>query len=263
MKKIRLSSKIALMALGMVAANAWATPLTVTGIAGNYIVWDGSTTTLLPTPNAGLSAVTAALGGNAVAPGGNVELSKFGGPVTILAGTGSGHTFTLSSLTLADWTANGNALATRYIQGAATAAFGFQLTAPQLTFALNRFFTLDIDPGVTVLNPWQSVSDPNISYVDINGTTVSIGLAGLLDASPFLTSISGIPLAPGKQASEVVKLSVDGADPTYLFGFAGTPSGIANPVFTANFEIKNVPEPGTLALLGLGIAGMLARRRRL
>ena len=261
-------TKATVAALAMAASfGASATPITLTSITGNYIVWDVNSTldptlkTLYPTPNAGLGAAAIALGGNPATPGGNVELSKFGGPFTVLSGTADGHTVTFSSLVLTDWTANSNSLAISYIQDAATAAFGSMLTPAQLAVALGKFFNLSIGS----YKPWQLVSDPNISYVDITGDTLSFGLAGLLDASPFLSAISGIPLAPGKQASEVVKVSFDGADPTYHYGFHATASGVhaADGVsYSGNYPDPFVPEPAGLALFGLGLLGLLLTRRR-
>lgn len=260
-KSITRNVKTALIALGLTASfSAYAAPMTLTGISGNYTVWDGSPV-LVPVAS-NLANATTALGGNAAAPGGNVELSKFGGPLTVMSGIRGGHTVTLSSLQLTDWNANGNALATRYIQDASMAAFGFQLNGAQLSNALTSFFTLDLNPGAGVVNPWQMVSDPNISYVDISDNILAIGLAGLLDASPFLSGISGIQLPPGEQASEVVKVTFDGSDPMYLYGFKATPSGVsANGAFTGNYEVQ-VPEPTGLALVGIGLLGLIAGRRR-
>jgi len=254
---------VAALAL-MGSAGAYAVPMTLGDISGNYIVWDGAAQ--LSQVSSTLPNATTALGGNAAAPGGNVELSKYGGPLTVMSGTGGGHNITLSSLQLTDWSANGNALATSYIQDASMAAFGSNLTSAQLTTALSKFFTLDLDPGAGTLNPWQLVSDPNLSYVDITDNTLSIGLAGLLDASPFLSGISGIPLPAGKQASEVVKVSFDGGDAKYLYGFSATSSGVHasdGVSFTGNYEVtSSIPEPGSVALVGISLLGLLATRRR-
>lgn len=82
----------------------------------------------------------------------------------------------------------------------------------------------------------------------------------------FLKQLS--PLAPaGSQASEVVKVTYDGVT-SYLYSFAATASGVTagdvNGSYTGNYEVTThaVPVPGTLALLGLGITGLAALRRR-
>lgn len=260
-----MKTKALVAAVAMVASvSAYASPLAVVSVTGLANSWvDMGSGVLAPVPaNAANAAV--ALGGNAATPGGNLQLGAFGVQQGALTGTGDGHTVTLSSLSLADWTANGNALTNRYIQDAATAAFGAPLAAADLTTAISNFFNLNIG----IYKPWQLVSDPNISYVDITGNVISVGLAGLLDASPFLTAISGIQLPAGEQASEVVKMTVDGSGPIYLYGFAATASGVtmagdtSRTVFSGNYDVKFVPEPAGLALVGVGLLGLLVTRRR-
>ena len=236
-----MKTKALVAAMAIVASvGAHATPMSVVSVTGLAYSWvdtgSGALAPILATNfNAGF-----ALGGNAAAPGGNLQLGEFGTPAGqgSVTGTGNGHTVTLSSLSIDDWTASGNALTNRYIQDAATAAFGAPLAAVDLNTAISNFFTLNIGG----YKPWQLVSDPNVSYVDITGNTISVGLAGLLDATPFLEDISGIDLPAGKQASEVVKMTVDGSGPIYLYGFVATPSGVTmagptNPVFSGNYEI--------------------------
>lgn len=264
----RSTASLALVVSSMtVSVGAWAVPIANPVVTGVHTVFGVSAPGIL-TP--GVGSIATALTGNAADPTGNVELSKFGGPVTTLSGDISGNPITLSSLDLSDWTAGSNALATQYIQDAAMAAFGFNLIAGDLATALSSFFTLDILPGAGILNPWQLVSDPNISYVDGNSGGVSIGLAGLLDATLFLQGIAGslAIVPPGSQASEVVKVTYNGIT-DYLYGFSATPSGYhivgttgSTAPFTGNYEVKAVPEPAALWLFGIGLAGLLASRRR-
>jgi hypothetical protein len=81
------------------------------------------------------------------------------------------------------------ALTTQYIQGAATSIGAGIFTTAQMDASLLAFYA----PTATLggLAPWQLVSDPNISYVDSDGHTFHIGLAGFLDATNLLKAFFG------------------------------------------------------------------------
>lgn len=112
------------------------------------------------------------LAGSAAAPGGNVELSKFAGPVTTLSGTLGGTAISLRSLTLNDWFVGGNvatptALTSSYISAAYSATHGgAAISAPDLQAATMSFF------GIGGQSPYKFVSDPNVSYVMQDGDEV-------------------------------------------------------------------------------------------
>jgi hypothetical protein len=132
--------------------------MSVSSITGSYLLWnDVGGGLLLPTAKVGTgvpsaadaAALASALAGNAAAPGGNVELSKFGGPVTRLDGTFGGKSIRLESLELSDWKnldGSATALTKRYIEGAAVEA-GLTLTPAQYAAAVTAFFTPTVSLG--------------------------------------------------------------------------------------------------------------------
>ncbi|WP_291992952.1 NF038130 family PEP-CTERM protein [Candidatus Accumulibacter sp. ACC003] len=287
MNEFSNKTKIALAVLAMAASTgAAAVPMSLMSIVGSYGVWENVTTpgilnNTLYTGNAGYAAASTALQGSAGAPGGNVELNKFGGllnvpQITTMSGNFAGKPISLSSLVLGDWQSG---LDKRYIQGAATSIGMGTLSITQMSAALLQFYAPNAQLGN--LAPWRLLSDPNISYVDLDGThAVHIGLAGILDASLFLSNVFGVPVKSGAGASEVVKVDLAG-HVDYLFGFAPTNSGVyafgsdttkingvTVPVafkyrsYSGNYDV-HIPEPESLALFGIGLLGLcLGRRRR-
>ncbi len=160
------------------------------------------------------------LAGSARPPGGNVELSKFA------AGDHPPRhprrsTISLSSLTVNDWFVGGNAatptaLTSSYIRAAYSATHaGAAISDADLQAATMGFF------GAAGQSPYKLVSDPNISYVMLDGADVRIGLAGFLNAQAALQAIlgPGIVVPANAYASEVVKVEYAGVS-QYLYSFA-------------------------------------------
>ncbi len=185
---------------------------------------------------------------------------EFGSSSTSLSGTLGGNSITVSSLSLSDWTANGDALAQQYITGAAS-SIGATLTSVQMTSALNAFFTQNLGGGV---NPYMLVSNPNISFVNLNGGVVSVGMDGFLNATSVLQSFfPSLTVPANAQVSDVAKVTYEGKT-EYLYGFSATPTGYTagNGSFTGLYQESFVPEPGTALLLVAGMAGLSKMRRR-
>ncbi|MEM6853829.1 MAG: NF038130 family PEP-CTERM protein [Planctomycetota bacterium] len=219
------------------------------------------------------------LSGNSAAPGGNVEIGGNDAesvPFASFPGVGAstltadfgGTVFTFSSLTYTDWfgvsgggtsTAFGaNNLANQWFADALT-AYGPTVRDRALQADANLDTDAEIFAAFAVSGGFQRISDPNLAYVNFDGTTnLTFGLAGNQDAGNV------DPIFTGLFASEAVRVTGPGGTQFFYSLSAPTDSAQVNldgQSHNANFEfVYVVPEPTSLALLGL--TGLLVARRK-
>lgn len=120
---------------------------------------------------------------------------------------------------------------------------------------------------------FQQQSDPNISYVEVSGNELKVGLGGFIDIKPRVTAlvanatgileafVSGL-IPNGIQSSEVVLI-----DGVASYSFDAVESGVVLDdgvdSYTATYEVAtNVPEPSSAMLILVGAGAVALRRRR-
>lgn len=189
--------------------------------------------------------------------------------VTSIRGTVAGKTLTLSSLTAYDWfgedldTSYGDNLASRWVDAFFAATGQENVGDGTKEYAYNLFLEN---------NFFQRGSDANISYVDVVGSDINIGLAGHYDLKEAYSHLGFADLLPdGFQASEVVKYEYDGII-DYAFGFKATESGLIEASdgksHDGNYEVSikglvvSTPEPSSmLALMAVGGVLLVSKKK--
>ena len=276
-------------------------------VSGDNLYYDSNgTNTFL----GGTNVNSVDLTGNSFDPGNNLELggntnnnntANFFSPTT-MTGTIGGNSITFSSLTADDWFGTGNISSSYGANDFANQWFNAALDAYNFDGLLTQanrasFFTgttFEAEATKTRLfntflagNGFQRASDPNISYVNLEGDQVNIGLAGHYSLNNEILGFLGnnglgnftglvSRIMPEVQLSEVVKINYAGEEGLYSnFGasrsgqfelgdgrshngnyeisIAAAPSGPSNAVGT--------PEPATI-LGSLTAVGLMAGARR-
>ena len=203
------------------------------------------------------------------AAGGNFALAT---PTTLTAGFSNGDTVILSGLDGQDWfldatgsynTGYGSVnLANLWFSDFLTAMGDQQTGGPDfITGNEALLYGSFLNNG-----GFAQISDPNISFIETDGSIVDVGLGGFADSTARVAQLLGVTTlqlqasyANGIEISEVVLINGKAA-----YGFDGEDSGVVLDdgvdSYSATFLVS-VPEPSSALLSVFGLA-LIARRRR-
>ncbi|MCB5184002.1 FxDxF family PEP-CTERM protein [Methylobacillus gramineus] len=106
------------------------------------------------------------------------------------------------------------------------------------------------------------VSTGTFSLNDLSLTNGDVNVLGFSDLSFSLYNSSDTWLAGSVAAGEFTFANLEAGN--YYINVEGTTNGVAGGVYSGAINIQAVPEPGSYALLGIGLAviGVVATRRR-
>jgi len=126
----------------------------------------------------------------------------------------------------------------------------------------NRGFNLLGDEGEELLN----INMGNSSTITINGNPMLTEFGSQAFTISFTHVSSGnleVDIAAGRDGSETFNdtFTVASAPESFAFYFNGAAAGVERQMYVDQLEV--IPEPGTMALMGLGLLGVAALRRRL
>ncbi len=236
---------------------AQATPINNISISGpgNYSVYQlpqGQTTGILqPVTSPTINDIENIFINNSRV--GNVQLGSYLLPnnqTSMTVNFAGGSTATFSNPLLLDWIDNDNALIKSYISAAANSVSIAPLNSTQMGTAITTFLNI----------AWPRVSDPNIAKIDLVNGQIKVGLDGILYPANFLSGLLGVQAPAGAQASEVVKVSLNGGSSQYLYSFSATDTGYqtgdGTQSYNGRYNAQTIPEPTTLLLLGFGFMGL-------